>query len=106
MDDNQQFSITENEIGEKYIDLSVSGRIDAINSAVLETKLTHALDSGHVRITIDMIGVRFLSSMGIRVILKAFKEAKARGGALRISEPSEIVKNVLGMTALEEMVIK
>ena len=103
MDDNRQFSVTKEEIGETAVLLTVVGRIDAVNSAVFERRLDQALKAGRVDITINMIGVRFLSSVGIRAVLNTFKKAKELGGTLRIVDPSENVKNVLGMTALDEM---
>ena len=106
MDGNDQLSITEEERGPASVRLAISGRIDALNSSVLETRLSHELDAGCVDIVLDMIAVRFLSSLGIRAILKTFKEAKKRGGGLLIADPSDIVKNVIGMTALDEMLLK
>jgi len=100
---NQQFSINEEEFDPTSIRLNVIGRVDAINSDILDSRLNRALSEGHINIVVDMSAVRFLSSVGIRAVLKAFKEAKKRGGGLRIEEPSEIVRNVLGITALDEM---
>ena len=105
MDDNQNFSITMDETAGNAVSLIVSGRVDAVNSAVLGSNLEKALGGGHINITVNMSGVRFLSSMGIRAILKAYKTAKELGGALHITSPSEIVKNVMGMTALDEMLL-
>jgi len=55
---------------------------------------------------LDMIGVEYLSSIGIRAILTVHKLATKEGGALKIERPSQVVKNVLGMAALDGMLLK
>jgi anti-anti-sigma factor len=52
-----------------------------------------------------MSQVEYLSSIGIRVVLKIFKISKEQGGTFNIEKPSKIVRNVLGMVALEEMLV-
>jgi len=54
---------------------------------------------------VNMSQVEYLSSVGIRVILKIYKQTMETGGKFNIERPSEIVKNVLGMVALKELVI-
>ena len=81
------------------------GRINSENADELQEALQKAFNDGYRDIVLNMIWVEFLSSAGIRVILKAYQEANAAGGKLGIEMPSQKVKNVLGMTALEELLI-
>ena len=99
---DEDFIVTrENTSGEAR--LIVSGRIDSINSDVLQLKLDEVLKDGQVNIKVNMLNVDYLSSNGIRVILKAYKDAKKADGKVRIEEPSESVKKVLILTSLEKM---
>jgi len=84
---------------------SAKGRIDANSADDLLVKLEQALNEGQKIIILNMSEVEYLSSIGIRVILKIYKQAAEAGGAFNIACPSEIVKNVLGMVALEEMLV-
>jgi len=86
--------------------LTVQGRIDSTNAVELGDKLEQALKRGQTTIILNMLRVEYLCSTGIRVILKAYKEAKAAGGKVNIEKPSECVKNVLGLVALNEMLIE
>jgi len=83
----------------------LKGRVNAANSDVLLYRLETALKEERKNIIVNMTQVEYLSSIGIRVILKIYKQAVKTGGKFNIECPSEIVKNVLGMIALKQLVI-
>ena len=84
----------------------IKGRMNAAGAPALQHKLENAINEGIKNIVLDMFDVKFLSSAGIRVILKIHKQISQSGGNFNIELPSENVKNVLGMVALDEMLIK
>ena len=84
---------------------SVVGRINSKNSPVLQNKLEDALNSGKLNIVLNMLQVEYLSSDGIRIILKIYREAAKMGGTFKIERPSEMVRNVIGMVALNDLLI-
>ena len=98
------FEITEEETpkGTKF---TIKGQVSSDSADELQEKLQNALKSGQKNLILNMMWVKFLSSSGIRVILKVFQDAKKSGGRLVIELPSKNVKNVLGMAALDEMLI-
>jgi len=81
------------------------GRVDANSAESLLFSLENALKNGQKAIVLNMLQVAYLSSVGIRVILKIYKQAEEAGGTFKIEEPSDIVKNILGMVALKEMLV-
>jgi len=85
--------------------LTAKGRIDSNSAEILLLKLEKTLNEGKKNIILNMTMVDYLSSIGIRVILKIYKQASEAGGSFSIEHPSEIVKNVLGMVALKEMLL-
>jgi len=101
--ENEDFEIEKGKIPGKLI---IKGRINTINAPMLESEIINTLNEGNKHIILDLSRVSYLSSTGIRVILKTFKQANLSGGKLNIEHPSENVKNVLGMAALEEMLLK
>jgi anti-sigma B factor antagonist len=101
-DDNLE--ITQN-IKDGICRISAKGRIDSNSSDVLLSKLENAVNDGNKNIILNMLQVEYLSSIGIRVILKIYKKVSEEGGSFKIERPSEIVKNLLGMVALKEMLI-
>ena len=82
------------------------GRVDSNNADIMEINLDRALNEGPKNIVLNMEQVKYLSSIGIRIILKTYKKACENGGTFMIEKPSEIVRNVLGMVALNQMLLK
>ena len=101
---NEDFAIIKEKTREglKFI---IKGRANTASAEELRHYLEEALREEQINIVLNMLKVEYLSSAGIRVILKAYKDAKGAGGKLGIEMPSENVRNVLGMTALDEMLI-
>jgi len=81
--------------------IRVTGSVDAKTSTELETKLKEYLEAGHYNLILEMDGVSFLSSAGIRTIITTQRTAKAHNGALVIAQPSENVREVLNLAGLE-----
>ena len=102
---NKHLTITK-EIIPEGIKFVVKGRINSDSADEFQEELKQALNNGFKNIVVNMLWVDFLSSAGIRVILKTYQEANAAGGKFGIEKPSQTVKNILGMTALDEMLIK
>ena len=102
---NDDFTIDEETVDEvtRFI---LKGRITSMNANVLQFKLNEAFTKGRNKVVVNMMQVVFLSSAGIRILLMFYKKAKEVGGSFHIESPSENVENVLGMTALDEMLLK
>ena len=102
---NDDFSITEEKAGDvsKFI---IAGRITSLSANVIQHKLNEAFRAGQKNMVLNMMQVAFLSSAGIRVLLIFYRRAKEAGGSFYIESPSDNVINVLGMTALDEMLLK
>lgn len=83
----------------------LKGRVNAASADALLYRLETALKEERKNIVVNMSQVEYLSSVGIRVILKIYKQAMESGGKFSIERPSEIVKNVLGMVALKELMV-
>jgi anti-anti-sigma factor len=101
-DDNLE--ITES-INDDICKFTAKGRIDSNSADKLLEKLEDALKNGKKKLILNMAQVDYLSSIGVRVILKIFKQATEEGGTFNIERPSKIVKNILGMVALKEMLV-
>lgn len=102
--DDKNLEITEN-VCDGICKLTAKGRIDSNSADTLLEKLETALNEGKKAIVLNMSQIEYLSSIGIRVILKIFKQIKEEGGTFNIERPSNIVKNVLGMVALKELLV-
>ena len=93
------------ELTPKGIKYAIEGRIYTSNAEILQLNLDEALGEKQFNIVLNMSQVDYISSSGIRVILKAYMDAKKAGGKLEIEMPSESVRNILKITALEGMLV-
>ena len=75
--------------------LSPVGSLDSNTYGVLEKKVEYLLRDGQAKhITLDMAGVNYISSMGVRVVLKTQKELKQRGGIMSMMNLQPQIKKV------------
>lgn len=90
---------------EQWLELKLAGRLDAQWSDRLERELSGLVREGARQIHLQMSEINFLSSAGIRILLKYRKELTTLDGCLVVTEPSEQVRRILqmsGLTALLE----
>ncbi|MCX6354190.1 MAG: STAS domain-containing protein [Candidatus Aureabacteria bacterium] len=85
-------TVTEKEGG--FIMIAPVGSIDATTCAVLEEHVDSALRKLPKVVVFEMHGVEYISSAGIRVILKAQKALKAAGGEMTMVRLQPKVKKV------------
>ncbi len=79
------------------------GRLDAVTVPALEAVLDQHLAASHVRLVLDMAGVAYLSSSGLRALLRARKAAQAGGGDVVLCNMRPRVREVfemIGFTSL------
>lgn len=87
------------------IELIVRGRLDAYWADHLSQEITTIMHSGVHHLSLQLGEVQYISSAGIRVLLKFHKQLKRIGGSLSVCEPSAIVMSVIELTGLKELLI-
>ena len=102
----QEFSFVETKRIGSTCHFTLTGRVHAKEASYMEHTLENAIRSGSERIIINMCLVYVFTSAAIRVILATYKKLKGRGGTLKIENPSENVQNVIGMVALDELLLR
>ena len=74
-----------------------AGRIDHATAAAFKTALAPHLAgvaAGRDRAVIDLAGVEYISSVGLRVLMLASKQVKAQGGALAVADLQPVVREI------------
>ena len=74
-----------------------TGRIDHATADSFKAALAPHLArvaSGRDRAVIDLAGVEYISSVGLRVLMLASKQAKAQGGALAVADLQPVVREI------------
>ena len=83
------------------VELAVSGRLDAYWADHLGGAIEDSVQAGGHRLRLDMAGVVYMSSAGIRVLLRGRKQLQALGGSFAVVNPSAAVRSVLEMVGLQ-----
>lgn len=78
--------------------IAVDGDIDTMTAPELQSCLMAELQEGEQTCVIDMTAVRYISSMGLRVLLSHLKTIKAQGGSMVIAGSSKLVGDVFRMS--------
>ncbi len=90
---------TEERSGELVIRLS--GDLDLSTFDAVDEVLAHATSNGNRGVRIDLRGVEFIDSSGIRLLLVAQERARVNGHALCIIRGSERIQRVFELTDLD-----
>lgn len=72
----------------------VTGRLDASSCGGLESTLSHLVGDGEKNIIVDMTGLDYISSSGLRVLLATYKQLKKVDGNLSIAGPRSFVREI------------
>jgi anti-anti-sigma factor len=74
--------------------VSPRGRIDTTTSGSVEDTIRHVVDSGARNLIVDLSGVEYISSAGLRVFLVLAKRMRDLRGKLVLSGMTEPVRQV------------
>lgn len=81
--------------------LYLTGRLDTITAPQLEQYLQGVMD-GVQELVLDFAGLVYLSSAGLRVLLKIRKQMDNRGN-LVVRHPNEMIQEVFEMTGFADI---
>jgi len=87
------------------VSLNFRGRLDASTAAQAEEAVRGFLGSGGRKLLINLTGLEYISSAGLRVLLIASKGIKANAGKLALCGLSGNVKEVMDISGLTGLFI-
>src|SRR5215470_595002 len=88
------------------VELAVDGRLDGYWADHLDSAIADSVRGGYRRVRLDLGKVTFLSSAGIAVMMKYYKQLTRIDGSLRVLHPSAAVQTVLDITNLGSLLIR
>jgi anti-anti-sigma factor len=83
--------------------LVVTGRMDAENAPQFEQQCRACIAEGINVLIVDLEGLAYVSSMGLRSFISLAKTLQDKGGALRICCLNGLVKQVFEITGLSQV---
>jgi anti-sigma B factor antagonist len=89
--------------GEEAYRITPSDRLDAVTASALEAFLQNELLAGHTHLLLDLSKVTYLSSSGLRALLRTRRQAQAAGGDLVLIEMSLRAREVFEMIGFTDL---
>ncbi|MBQ9249833.1 MAG: STAS domain-containing protein [Oscillospiraceae bacterium] len=86
---------------ETELNIKLTGRLDTTTSPELEKELKASLD-GITALIIDMTGLEYISSAGLRVLLSAQKSMN-RQGEMKIKHVNETIMEIFEVTGFTDI---
>jgi len=89
---------------EKGTLVTVTGRMDAVSSPEFEKELARLIDEGNINFVIDLAGLDYISSSGLRSILVTAKKLKAKNGQILLASLQAVVKEVFEISGFSAII--
>jgi anti-anti-sigma factor len=83
--------------------LKIDGRIDSDTSPEFEEKLDALFKDKSHKIVLDMSGVEFISSAGLRVLISGRKTARAAKGDIRLAAVTDKIKRSFELVGFDKL---
>jgi anti-anti-sigma factor len=83
--------------------MKVKGRVDSETTPELDNAISKLLTEGRNKIVLDLQAVDYMSSAGLRSLVKALKESQGTGGDVHLASVSKSVEGVLLTVGMMQM---
>ena len=83
--------------------MKVKGRIDSESAPELDKALSKLFTDGRNKVVLNLQGVDYMSSAGLRSLVKALKESQGSGGNLRLASVPKEIEGLLLTVGMMQM---
>ncbi len=87
-------TINQKQASDETLSLELQGSLDSDTAPELDGVLTDSVKPTTRVVALNMAGVTFISSAGLRVVFKTLKLMKSRGGQVSVTQMSKGVRKV------------
>ncbi|TAN49981.1 MAG: anti-sigma factor antagonist [Methylococcaceae bacterium] len=84
--------------------LVLKGRLDLAGTQAIEQPFSFATTLHASNIVVDLSGVSFLASIGIRLLMTSARAQANRGGKLVLAAPQPLVRKVLETAGIDQLI--
>ena len=84
----------QSKVGNGFTVLTIKGRLDAVSAAPAEANINEVIDAGATRLVLNLAGLEYVSSAGLRVLLVTAKKLSRQNGKIVLCSLQSTVKEV------------
>lgn len=89
-------------LGEIVI-LALTGRLDTLNFPLLDNEMTALLNKKQNVIVLDCQNLDYVSSSGLRILLKSLKQVKAAGGKFALCSLQPQISQIFKISGFDHL---
>src|SRR5688572_11817292 len=89
----------------QILEMKIRGRLDAYWADHLANAIEESIREGRHHLRLNLAGVDYLSSAGIRVLLKFYKQLSGIQGSFSVTHPSPNAYSILELAGLVSLVV-
>jgi anti-anti-sigma factor len=97
-----QMEIRTRRVGDVMI-ADMVGRLDSRTAGPAATELNQIAQGGHNKLVLNLHGLEYLSSAGLRAILVAAKLVQVHGGTIKVCDANATVKRVMEVSGMSSL---
>ncbi len=90
----------EKKLNDSRLLIALEGRLDTMTVPQLEQEIKSIPDTV-TELIVDLAGMEYISSSGLRVLLSAYKVMRSRGG-MKITNANELLKEIFDVTGFSD----
>jgi len=83
--------------------IRLQGRLDAPGTDRIALRFSAAAATAPCRVAVDLSGVGFIASLGMRLLISSARNVKTKGGVMVLYGASELVQDVLEQMAIDQI---
>jgi anti-sigma B factor antagonist len=83
--------------------LHIKGRIDITTSQELKDEVMNIFESGETHLGLEFSEVDYMDTSGLGSLISVLKEARKKGVALTIINPSNFIKGLFQLTQMDKI---
>ena len=99
----KEISEVSKEGGSGYVLVSVVGEVDMTTAPQLRDRLSEAVAERVPTVVVDLVGVTFIDSTALGVLIEAKKLCDSEGGTMRIAVSEPRIIKIFEITGLTEV---
>ena len=85
------------------MELSISGRLDAVSAVEADKDFSNVIDAGHENLLVNLGSLDYISSAGLRVLLVVAKRIQQNGGKVVLCSLSPNVREVFEISGFSSI---
>lgn len=83
--------------------IRLQGRLDAQGADSIGLRFSAAAATAPCRVVVDLSGVGFIASLGMRLLISSARNAKAKMGVMVLYGATDLVQDVLEQMAIDQI---